>query len=250
MTALHQKVEGIVLNAVTTGDNDRLCTILTDKLGVIAAYAKGARNMKNKNFTATAQFVYGRFDLFHHRSYYTLDESEYEELNLGLRDDIVRLAVAQYICQLAMELAPEGEPAGEYLPVLRAAFYYLSGDTRDPKLIKAAAELRLLSLSGYMPDLVMCASCGAYEHDRMYFLPATAQIKCDNCAPGGGKGGLPLSRGALTAMRHAVLSDVRKLYAFSLSGESLEQFYRASEAFALSKLEKRLTTLAFLRTLL
>lgn len=247
---MHQKVEGIVLNAVTTGDNDRLCTILTDKLGVIAAYAKGARNMKNKNFTATAQFVYGSFDLFRHRGSFTIDESEYEELNLGLRDDIVRLSVAQYLCQLSMELAPEGEAAGEYLPVLRAAFYYLCGETRDPKLIKAAAELRLMSLSGYMPDLVMCASCGAYEHDRMYFFPSSAQIRCGNCAPGGGEDSLPLSRGALTAMRHTVLSDVRKLYAFSLSGESLGQFYRASEAFVLCKLEKKLTALAFLRTLL
>ncbi len=184
---MHQKVEGIVLNAVTTGDNDRLCTILTDKLGVIAAYAKGARNMKNKNFTATAQFVYGSFDLFRHRGSFTIDESEYEELNLGLRDDIVRLSVAQYLCQLSMELAPEGEAAGEYLPVLRAAFYYLCGETRDPKLIKAAAELPGWTRTVFFP-LLGADQMRQLRARRGRGQPAAEPWRADRHAPHGAVG--------------------------------------------------------------
>lgn len=247
---MHLTVSGIVLRVQPSGDNDRFCTILTDTHGVIHAYAKGAKSMKNKNATATAQFVYGHFELFRRKEYYMIDESSYEDLFTGLREDIVRLSIAQYLCQLAIELVPDEQPSGDFLPLLRAALYYLSENTRPPLLVKAAAELRMLSMAGYMPDLVMCGGCGAYEHDVMYFLPRTGQIRCGQCGVGSGETGFRLGRGAMTAMRHSIYAEQKKLFAFTLNEESLQQFSKASEAFVLAKLEKSLTTLAFLHTML
>ena len=96
---MHLTVSGIVLKVQPSGDSDRLCTILTDTHGVIYAVARGAKSMKNKNAAATAQFVYGHFELFRRKELYIIDESQPEELYAGLREDIVRLTVAQYICQ-------------------------------------------------------------------------------------------------------------------------------------------------------
>lgn len=243
-------VSGIVLRVQPSGDNDRLCTILTDTHGVISAYARGAKNMKNKNSTATAQFVYGNFELYRRKEYYIIDESQYEQLYTGLREDIIRLSVAQYLCQLAMEIIPDEQPAREYLTLMRAALYYLSENTRPPLLVKAAAEMRMMSMAGYMPDLVMCPECGAYEADVMYFIPRTGQIKCGKCGIGGNEFGLELGRGAMTAMRHSIYAEMKKLFAFSLNEQSLKQFSKASESFVLSRLEKSLTTLEFLRSIL
>ena len=243
-------VSGIVLKVSQSGDSDRFCTILTDTHGVISAFAKGAKSMKNKNSTATAQFVYGSYELFRRRDHYIIDESQYEELYTGLREDIFRLSVAQYLCQLTMELVPGEQPAGEYLPLMRAALWYLSENSRPPMLVKAAAEMRMLSMAGYMPDLVMCRECGTYERDLMYFIPATGQISCRDCGVKGGEYSVKLGRGAMTAMRHSVYADLKKLFAFSLQEESLQQFSQAAEAFTLSKLEKSLTTLEFLRTMM
>ncbi len=243
-------VSGIVLKAKLSGDNDRFCTILTDTHGVINAVARGARSMKNKNSTATAMFVYGSYELFRSRDHYIIDESQYEELYTGLREDLVRLSVGQYLCQLAMELAPEEQPAADYLRLMRAALWYLSEDKRPAMLIKAASEMRMLSMAGYMPDLVMCRGCGAYEHETMLFIPSKGQISCADCGVRWDEYALKLSRGAMTAMRHSIYADLRKLFAFSLSGESLQQFCSAAEAFTLSKIEKSLTTLEFLRTMM
>ena len=243
-------VSGIVLKVSQSGDSDRFCTILTDSHGVISAFAKGAKSMKNKNSTATVQFVYGHFELYRRRDYYIMDESQYEELYTGLREDILRLSAAQYLCQLTMELVPEEQPAAGFLQLMRAALWYLSENSRPMQLVKAAAEMRMLSISGYMPDLVMCRECGAYEHDLMYFIPATGQITCDKCGVKGGEYAIKLGRGAMTAMRHSVYADLKKLFAFSLQDESLKQFSDAAEAFAISKLEKSLTTLEFLHTMM
>jgi len=206
--------------------------------------------MKNKNSTATAQFVYGNFELYRRRDYYMIDESQYEELYTGLREDILRLSAAQYLCQLTMELVPEEQPAGEFLQLMRAALWYLSENSRPMQLVKAAAEMRMLSMSGYMPDLVMCRECGAYEHDLMYFIPSTGKICCGHCGVKSGEYPVRLGRGAMTAMRHSVYADLKKLFAFSLQEESLQQFSQAAEAFTLSKIEKNLTTLAFLHTMM
>ena len=243
-------VTGIVLKVSQSGDSDRFCTILTDTHGVISAFARGAKNMKNKNSTATAQFVYGSYELFRRRDHYIIDESQYEELYTGLREDIFRLSVAQYLCQLTMELVPGEQQAGEYLQLMRAALWYLSENSRPPMLVKAAAEMRMLSMAGYMPDLVMCRNCGAYEHDLMYFIPATGQISCGDCGFNGGEYPVKLGRGAMTALRHSIYADLKKLFAFSLSDGSLKQFSDAAEAFSLSKTEKSLSTLEFLHTMM
>lgn len=243
-------VSGIVLKVSQSGESDRVCTLLTDTHGVISAFAKGAKNMKNKNSTATAQFVYGSYELFRRGDRYFIDESQYEELYTGLRQDIFRLSVAQYLCQLTMELVPGEQSAGEYLQLMRGALWYLSENSRPPLLVKAAAEMRMLSMAGYMPDLVMCHECGAYEHDLMYFIPATGQISCGDCGVKGREFAHILGRGALTAMRHSVYADLRKLFSFTLSEDSLSQFCSAAEAFALNKTEKSLTTLEFLHTMM
>ena len=205
-------VSGIVLKVSQSGDSDRFCTILTDT--------------------------------------HIIDESQYEQLYTGLREDILRLSVAQYLCQLTMELVPGEQPAGEYLALMRAALWYLSENSRPPLLVKAAAEMRMLSMAGYMPDLVMCRECGAYEHDLMYFIPSTGKICCGHCGVKSGEYPVRLGRGAMTAMRHSVYADLKKLFAFSLQEESLQQFSQAAEAFTLSKIEKNLTTLAFLHTMM
>lgn len=243
-------VSGIVLKVNRSGESDRFCTILTGTHGVINAFAKGARNMKNKNATATAQFVYGSYELFRRRDIYMIDESQYEELYTGLREDIFRLSVAQYLCQLTMELVPEEQPAEEYLLLMRAALWYLSENTRPPLLVKAAAEMRMLSLAGYMPDLIMCRECGIFEHDLMYFMPESGTIRCGGCGAEPGERALKLGRGATTALRHSIYADLNKLFAFSLSERSLKEFSEAAEAFTLSRIEKSLTTLEFLHTMM
>ena len=35
----------------------------------------------------------------------------------------------------------------------------------------------MLTMSGYMPDLVGCQQCGEYEAEGFYFFPATGTLK-------------------------------------------------------------------------
>lgn len=239
----------LVLRAWNHGEKNRIVALLTEHHGVIHAFANGARSIKSKNFAATSQFVFGSYVLVPSKDSYTVKESNAVNNYGDIQGDIESLALAQYFCEVCMELAPEGTGSDDYLRLLRGALYYLSSGERDRKLLKAAFELRILTVSGFMPDLLMCSGCGAYEKEKMYFYPATGHIRCCDCV-GDGTGAAVLNQGALTAMRHCVLADTHKLYAFSISESALDMLSRAAERYLTACLDRSFKTLEFYKGLL
>lgn len=172
------------------------------------------------------------------------------EAFFGLRSDIVSLALGQYLCQFTGELVPEAPDSGGYLRVILNALHFLSEGSRPPELIKSIVELRMLSMSGFMPDLIGCASCGAYEPERMFFRVQRGELYCQDCYLQKSSPAIALSPAALRAMRQIVLPPLEKAFAFTLSGQPLRELSEAAEAYSVSVLQKRLSTLDFYHSLL
>lgn len=238
----------MVLRVQQVGESDRLCTLLTDRYGVIKAYARGAQSIKNKNFASTVQFVYGTFELYHRKDRYVIDETDYDELYIQIRDNIDKLALAQYLCEFASEVAPKETDGSLYLRLMKTALYLLAESNRAHGVIKAATEMRMLAIAGYMPDLVMCEGCGAYEADEMYFMPRSGIIRCSKCGPSESVY-VKMSRGALAGMRHSMYVDLNRTYSFNLAPESLAQLCDAAEAYIRENLGLSFKTLEFLKSL-
>ncbi len=245
MSAITEKA--IVLKCKPYGEKNRVVYLLTENHGVIHAFANGARSIQSKNFAATSQFVYGTYVLTPSKDSYTIKESHAEASYADMHGDIEALALSQYFCELCMELAPEGTTAEIYLRLLRAALHYLNTGTRDKRMLKAAFEMRIMCTAGFMPDLLMCRCCGAYEADIMMFYPASGSLMCKKCANEKDPytSGVPLSPGALTALRHCALADLHKLYSFSLAEHALPPLAAACERYLVSRLERSFKTLEF-----
>ena len=125
----------------------------------------------------------------------------------------------------------------------------MSETKKDPRQIRAVAELRLLSLAGYMPNIVMCADCGRYEGGGFHLDVQGGQLLCADCAAA--KGLQPnLNAAALAALRHVLLSEDKKIFSFSIAPDALAQLSRISQAQVLSVLEKPPKTLDFLNSVL
>lgn len=238
--------DALVLRTQNYRESDRLCTLLTRTHGVIYAYARGARNLKNKNFASTQQLSFARFTLFSSRDRYIIDETHLEHIFAAVLSELERLSLAQYLCELAEALTPP-EMNEPYLMLMLRALNTLSKRERPISLIKAATEMRMVSMSGFMPDLIMCSDCGEYETEQMYFMPDKGTLRCSQCGPEGA--GLPVSRGAVTAMRHCCYTDLNKTYSFELAEPSRSQFGAACEQYLLSRLERSFTTLDFYNSL-
>lgn len=104
----------------------------------------------------------------------------------------------------------------------------------------------MLSLAGFMPDLLACASCGAFEGEAMWFSPREGTLACGPChAAGRLSGGLPMPGNVLAAMRHIVYSPFESCFSFAMADEGLEQLSRQTESFLLAQLNRGFHTLDF-----
>jgi len=104
--------------------------------------------------------------------------------------------------------------------------------------------MRLMELSGYMPDLLACRHCGAFEAEIMRLSLTDGTIICNQCQTDSDKD-IPLTASALKAMRHTIYADLEKLFSFSLSGQSEKLFLYAAEQYVRSHSPKPFATLEF-----
>ena len=195
------ETEGLVIREGSVGESDRLVTLLTKDEGVLRAFARRAKTVRSAQNSGTQLLCYSEFSIFKGREKYSINEARPKEIFFGLREDIGRLALAQYFCELSGLLAPEGSPAGEYLRLVLNSLHFLSKNLRPEPLLKAVTEMRMLAFSGYMPDLVCCAECACYEADVMWFLPDDGILLCGDCYRPDGRRAIPLGRGVLTGLR-------------------------------------------------
>ncbi|MCY1712734.1 DNA repair protein RecO [Caproiciproducens galactitolivorans] len=241
------ETKGLVILEKCVGESDRLVTVLTDREGVLHAFAQQAKKIKSSKLSATQLFSYSRLSIFKGRDKYIIDDAQPIEVFFDLRKDIERLSLAQYFCELAGALAPQEAEAGDFLRLMLNALHFLSKGTRPNDLLKAIVEMRMLSLAGYMPNLICCSGCSCYEADQMAFLPRSGLIYCGDCYKPSQEQAILLGRGALTGMRHIIYSDFEKLFSFTLSKKGLKQLSKASECFTLCTLERSFQTLDFYR---
>lgn len=238
------RTDGLIIMERNIGETDRLITILTKEEGIIRAFAKGVKNIKNKNASATQLFCYSRFVIYKGRDKYIINEADTKEVFFGLRRDIEKLALAQYFCELALALVPESGEAGDFLRLMLNAFYYLANGKIPSKLIKSVVEMRMLSMAGYMPNLICCKKCGVYESDKMYFLPGDGVIYCDKCYKTHSNGIL-LTRGVITALRHTIYADFEKIFSFKISESAQNILSVATEKYLTFQLGRYFKTLEF-----
>ncbi len=246
----HIAVDGLVLRRHAAGQ-DRILTILTGGQGVLTAFAGRAGAMKSKLAAATEPLCYARFILFKGRGGNIVDSADLHRPFFGLRQEYEKLCLGSYFAQLAAELCPHGEPAAEPLRLTLNCLHHLEKGSRPPVLLKALYELRILTLTGFMPDLVACANCGAFEAEdggAMRFFYIEGELLCPSCANTAGRGGIPLAPGTLSAMRHILYAAGDKLFSFVLRGEAARELGSVCERYLLAQVERTFSALEFYRS--
>ena len=235
------KTDGVVIREKGTGESDRFVTLLTRDYGVLHAFARGAKSLKSEKQSGTQLFAYADFTISRGKDAFVVTEARPREVFYKLREDVERLSLAQYFCELTGLLAPEETPAEEYLSLLLNALYLLTSGKRPQPFLKAVLELRLMSISGYMPDLVGCAQCGAYMDEQMFFDRREGCLLCADCADHGE----PLTSGVLAAMRHICFAEPKKVFSFTLSDAGLQKLANLTEGYMHTHLNHTFKTLQF-----
>ncbi len=244
----HLMTDGLILRDYpTVAESDRFVAILTRDKGLLRASARGAKNVKSRFGSATQQLCYSRLSLIRGRDKYIVEDAKPLEIFFPLRQDVEKMALAQYFCELALHMTPTEAPATEHLRLLLNGLHYLSEGSRDSMLVKAVVEGRLLCLEGYTPDLTGCCRCGQSEDLLMWFSPMCGTLTCSSC--GIPSDGIPVTGGVLAALRHILQGDFARCFAFSLPVADTLQLARLMERFLLAQQQRRYNTLDFYHSL-
>ncbi len=214
---------GLVLRDLPAKDNNSLLTILTATDGLVTATAYGARKTGSSLSTGTRLFNYSEFTLMESRGRWKVDSARSLEQFFALANFPEAYAAASYFAELLRDVSVAGEPDAAVLRLALNALYALARGKRPHRLVKAAFELRLMSLVGFEPELDACVGCGREE--TAWFSMEDAGIYCENCAGprrAGGERLYPMYPAALDAMRYILSAEMPRLFSFSLGEEAAD----------------------------
>lgn len=245
---MYLTIRGLVLRVSDYNDRDAVVTLLTHKHGRLSAKARGLRR-KNSPLTAPCQLLsYGEFTLFEYRGSYSINEATSIELFHDLRKDLTKLSLGTYFAQAAELLSQEDMPNPDLLALTLNCLHALNSMSVPANLVKAVFELRCACIAGYEPDLYGCHRCGDPAADRLDTV--AGHLECSGCRSESSTGlRMPVSAGALDAMRYIVQCDPKRLFSFHIHENTAKQLSQVTETYLTTQLERGFSALDFYKSL-
>lgn len=246
---MYVTTQGLVIRVSDYNDADALLTLLTREYGRLTVKVRGLRR-KNSPLTAPCQLLaYGEYTLFAYKGMYTVNEAHSIELFHGLRNDLLKLSLSTYFAQVAEVVSQEDMPESQLLSLVLNSLFALAKLQESPSKVKAVFELRCACIAGYTPELQCCAVCASEFPDR--FDVSAGVLECSACRSPESDGlRMPVTPGALDAMRYIVSCDPKRLFHFDASLETLEHLAQITETYLTTQLERGFSTLDFYKSLL
>ena len=177
------RTEAVVLKRVDLGEADKIVTLYTPYLGKVRAVAKGVRRPLSRLGGHVELFTHSQMLLAKGRHLDIITQSQSLHSYLGMRDDLVRVAMACCAAELLDKLTEEG--AGSY-PIFELLLHTLDrlAAAEDPEIALRLFEIVLLGHAGYRPELHRCVGCKAtVEPSGNFFSSAAGGILCPQCGP-------------------------------------------------------------------
>ena len=254
--------DGLVTRIHDVGASDKLINIITPDRGRIGVMVKGGRSPSSRLTPISQLFTYGNFEIYEKNSMYWLKGGSVTNSFYGLSADISRVALATYLCDLANELSDEDEECSELLRLLLNSLYLINKGEKSQDIIKAAFEMRVMALSGYLPELFGCAYCHSDSAEFLYLDVMGGKLVCTECQAKRGQRVPRISRdfedeaeasvlcgmspSTLTALRYIVSAPEKKLFSFELKdADDMHDLSRACEAYIVNHLGRNFDSLDF-----
>lgn len=240
--------DGLIIWNARTGEADKVLTILTDE-GLVTAYARGCLRPNGRLTSATTMLSFSNFELASGKNMYTVVNAESQQKFLSIYGDAVSYALATYFCEVIRLLMPSGEETRDYLNILMNMLHLLNTKAKPQWQIKAVFELTMMTLSGYMPNVNACVSCGSEQSSFVFFDYNTGSWYCSDCSARKGLSAeIPFS--VIRAVQYVITSEPRRAMAFDLKSPAREAFSYLAERFLLTHIEHDVQTLNYYNALI
>ena len=276
--------EGLVIKSINISDKNKLIAILTKDIGIVYAFVNNCKKLNSKLIAASELLTYCQFVLFKNKEKYSVNEATVLKQFPSIRGDVVKLSLCHYFFELVNELVGQSECSDSYLRLLLNSLYILDQDKRDVLTVKSVAELKLISFSGYMPNLICCSECLSSDsthsntnnqsnnksnnqqntdnknlNNKKIFFSLAGDLICQKCLAKNSNLNnkfnnntklIAISHGVLSAMRYVIYSDISKIFSFKISEEDLEQLSKITQSYLLFQTNLNLPSLKYFNNII
>ncbi len=247
---MHLTTKALVLREVNYKESDKILTVLTADEGKLTVSSRGCRRKGSPHAAASQLLVWSELTLYEYQGRWAIKESVTERQFAAVRSDLEKLALASYFAEVVETLAEEGQPEPELLSLILNCLHGLEKMNLPLRQIKAAFEWKAMALAGYEPMADGCAVCGREPPEEPRFHLGEGVLHCAPCRNEVGDGiSMPLTNGALSALRHIVWGNPKRLFSFQIDDLSLRQLGDAAEAYLMTRLERGFRTLDFYKSI-
>lgn len=242
-----EKIKGLVLREASSGEADKIITVLAKQRGKIVISAKGAKNSKSAFLAGTQQFCYSDFIIYDsNKSIVNLNQAELIEPFRNITKDLSKLCYGTYFMELLENVTVECVNYDELLQLSLRTLHTLNGCKLNLELIVRAYELRLMKIVGYMPETTKCVKCGKPVDKNIFFDAMLGGLLCDKCKTSNSKF---ISIGTLYSIQYILFCELPKLFRFSTSDKVLNELHSVTKAYISAHIDHRFKSLEFLEQL-
>jgi len=182
------RTRAIVLRGVDFGDSDRVVTLLTEEVGIVAVMARGVRKGSRRFPGAVPSFAILDAELAVGRGEVgRLAEAAPRRSFPALLGDLERMRAVGGQLDWLRRLLPSRQPDPDvFETTVQLLEAVAMAPPPDVKRLVVAFRARVASLLGIEPSLVRCARCGREPGPRQAarFDPASGGIVCRACGGG------------------------------------------------------------------
>ncbi len=249
----HLQTRGIILTVIDHGESDKIVTFYSPDLGKATAIAKGAKRSKKRFVNKLEEFT--QLKIFYRKSkrggLIFLSEAELENAFLSLRKEYDRYVVATTISEIINRFTGEYDPDQRLFSLLSWIFNFLESGN-SPLQAAVLFQLRILTATGYQPDLTKCRRCGetVAATGNYGFNPAAGTLFCQTCNQQTGSSFLPLSLQTIRILQRAQAMDLSRLDRIKFSSQSLREALNMLNRYSRHLLQREIHSWRFVQELM
>ena len=244
-----QTTDAVILRSTLFRETSQLLTFLTPDFGKIFVLAKGVRRHPRRFSSTFNLFTCNRI-VFYERSRSNLQlltQCDLLDPFPAIRKDLKKTAYAAYFSELVDRSTEPGHQPTPLYTLLLEALRQLA----KRELLEETArifEVKLLLLSGLMPELSQCQACRGPVTKRVALSLERGGFLCERCFQKG-KGMFELSKGTLVSIRHIATSPWSLAYRMRMLKDSREELKESLKRFIDFYLDEKIYSRVFLKEL-
>jgi DNA repair protein RecO (recombination protein O) len=238
------RVSAVVIRQRELGEADRVLVLYSHERGKLSAVAKGVKRPRSKLAGSLQLFSQAEVQLASGRSLDVVTQARSVNAFYRIRQEMQRYLRASYAAELVDVMTEEGMADPGLFELLVGTLSALDSGG-NPVTLTYSFEVKLLSRSGYGPELDACASCGSEIGGKTRGFSVTqGGVLCARCLAAGG--GAALSAAALRALRDLRDLEIEELAPRRLNRATREEIGRLMKAYVPFHVGRELHSASFI----